>query len=120
MKYCIDYHKGFRKAEKADEFTIIYNKKNDALIDFLEKFKDKRVNLTISDSLTYPELKLLKTIRDAYPNLYLKFEVYDSDRIEDIVECGVPFFFGNRVNNWDEFLGLIDLGVTDIYIIEDK
>lgn len=119
MKYCIDYHKTLKNAKKADEFTINYTKKNDVLIDFLEKFKDKRVNLAISDSLTYPELKLLKTIRDAYPNLYLRFEVYDSDRIEDIVECGVPFFFGNRVNNWDEFLGLIDLGVTDIYIIEE-
>lgn len=119
MKYCIDYHKSFRKAEQADEFTIIYNKKNDALIDFLEKFKDKRVNLTIEKELTTSELKLLKTIRDSYPNLFLRIEKYDDEILENLVECGVPFFFSNRVNNWDEFLGLVELGVTDIYIVED-
>lgn len=118
MKYCIDYHKSFKNADKADEFTIKYTRKNDALIDFLEKFKTKRINLVIEE-VSYSELKLLKTIRDSYPNLFLKIETYNSKTIEDIVECGVPFFFGNRVNNWDEFLGLVDLGVTDIYIVED-
>lgn len=119
MKYCIDYHRGFKNADKADEFTITYTKKNDVLIDFLEKFKEKRINLFIKEEISYAELKLLKTIRNAYPNLFLKFESYNPENIEDIVESGVPFFFGNRVNNWDEFLGLIDLGVTDMYIVED-
>lgn len=119
MKYCINYHRNFKNADKADEFTITYNKKNDVLIDFLENFKDKRVNLTIDERLNYGELKLLKTISDTYSNLVLRFENYDSDAIEDIVDCGVPFFFGNRVNNWDEFLGLVELAVTDIYIVEE-
>lgn len=119
MKYCIDYFRSFKGIDKVDELTIKYNKKNDALIDFLEKFKDKRVNLTIEEKLTYSELKLLKTISDGYPTLFLRFENYNNDIIDDIVECGIPFFFGNRVDNWDEFLGLIDLGVTDIYVIEN-
>lgn len=119
MKYCIDYHKSFKNANRADEFTINYTKKNDVLIDFLEKFKDKRVNLTIEEELSYTELKLLKTICDSYSNLFLRFERYNPDTIELITECGVPFFFGNRVNNWDEFLGLVELAVTDVYIVED-
>ena len=119
MKYCINYHRNFKNPEKADEFIINYTKKNDALIDFLEKFKDKRINLTIEERLTYLELKVLKTISDSYPNLVLRFESYDSEAIDDIVECGIPFFFGNRVNNWDEFLGLIALGVTDTHVVED-
>jgi hypothetical protein len=119
MKYCINYHRGFKGADRADEFTITYNKKNDALIDFLENFKDKRVNLTIEEVLTYSELKLLKTIRDKYTNLYLRIENYNDNIIEDLTECGIPFFFGNRINNWEEFLGLVELGVTDIYVVED-
>lgn len=119
MKYCIDYYKGFKNLEKADEFTIKYTKKNDVLIDFLENFKDKRINLAIEERLSESELKLLKTICDSYSNLFLKFESYDYDYVEVITESGVPFFFGNRVNNWDEFIGLIDLAVTDIYIVED-
>lgn len=119
MKYCINYHRNFKNADKADEFTITYNKKNDDLIDFLEKFKDKRINLTIEELLSYSELKLLKTIRDGYPNLFLRIENYNDDILEDLTECGIPFFFGNRINNWDEFLGLVELGVTDIYVVED-
>ena len=119
MQYCINYNRAFKKPERADEFTIIYNKKNDSLIDFLEKFKDKRINLTIEEKLTFSELKLLKTIWDKYLNFVLRIENYDEEILEDITECGVPFFFSNRVNNWDEFLGLIELGVTDIYIVED-
>ena len=99
MKYCIDYHPSFKNIDIADELTVKYNKKNDALIDFLEKFKDKRINLTIEEPLSYSELQLLRTISDKYTNLILRFESYDNNSIEDIVECGVPFFFGNRVNN---------------------
>ena len=119
MQYCIDYYRNLRAKEKADEFTIIYTKKNDALIDFLEKYKDKRINLTIEENLTDGELKLLKTICNNYSNLVLRFENYDYNYVENIVESGVPFFYGNRVNNWDEFLGLVELAVTDIYIVED-
>jgi len=119
MKYCIDYYKNSKAKEKADEFTIVYTKKNDILIDFLEEYKTKRINLAINDKLTDGELKLLKTICDSYPNLVLRFELYDYDYIENIAESGVPFFYGNRVNNWDEFMGLVDLAVTDIYIVED-
>lgn len=119
MQYCIDYYKNSRAKEKADEFTIKYTKKNDVLIDFLEENKQKRINLTIEENLTDRELKLLKNICNVYPNLVLRFEDYDYNYIENITESGVPFFFGNKVNNWDEFLGLIELGVTDIYIVED-
>ena len=119
MKYCIDYYRNSRAKDIADEFTIKYTKKNDILIDFLEEYKDKRINLTIEEKLTDGELRLLKTICDNYSNLVLRFEDYDYDYVENITESGVPFFYGNKVNNWDEFMGLIDLAVTDIYVVED-
>ena len=50
MKYCINYHRNFKNPERADEFTINYTKKNDALIDFLENFKDKILSRTSSNS----------------------------------------------------------------------
>jgi hypothetical protein len=119
MKYCVDYYKNLKNKEKADEYTINYTKKNDILIDFLEENKDKRINLTIEEKLTDGELRLLKSICDSYSNLVLRFEDYDYDYVENITESGVPFFYGNRVNNWDEFTGLIDLAVTDVYIVEE-
>ena len=119
MQYCVNFYKHIKKLDIADEFTITYSNRNDVLIDFLEEFKDKRVNLTIEKQLTDSELKLLKTISDSYPNLFLRFEFYNYDYTENICESGVPYFFARHVNNWDEFLGLIDLGVSDIYVVED-
>lgn len=119
MKYCVDYFNHIQGLEKADEYTIKYSRKNDILIDFLEKNKTTRVNLTIEERLTEKDFKLLKPIYDAFPNLYLRFESYDVEVIDMIKECGIPFFFGNRVNNWDELIGFINLGVSDIYIVED-
>lgn len=119
MKYCVDYFRHIEGLDQADEYTIKYSKKNDILITFLEENKDKTINLTIEEKLDDVDYKTLKAIYSTFSNFRLRFEFYDSSEIENIVECGVPFFFGNRVNNWDEFLGLIDLGVTDIYIVED-
>ena len=119
MKYCIDYFQNSKAKDKADEFMIKYTKKNDILIDFLEENKTKRIILKIEEELTEGELKLLKTICDSYTNLVLRFETFDYQYVETITEIGVPFFYANRVNSWDEFIGLIELGVTDIYIVED-
>lgn len=119
MKYCVDYFNRISGFEKADEYTIKYSKKNDILIDFLEKNKTTRVNLTIEERLSEADLKLLKPIYDAFPNLHLRFESYDAEAFDMIKECGIPYFFGNRVDNWDELVGFINLGVSDIYIVED-
>ena len=119
MKYCVDYYNHVAGLEKADEYTIKYSNKNDILIDFLEKNKTKRVNLQIEEVLTDIEIKMLKPICLAYPNLYLRIESYDEEMQEKLLEYGVPFFFGNRANNWDTFMGLVESGATDIYIVED-
>lgn len=119
MKYCVDYFNHIQGLNNADEYTIKYNKQNDALITFLQKNQNKTINLAIEEKLNDADYQTLKVIYNTFSNFKLRFEQYNTDEIEDIVECGIPFFFANRVNNWDLYLGLISLGVTDIYIVED-
>lgn len=119
MKYCVDYFNHTKGLENADEYTIKYNKQNDALITFLQKNQNKTINLKIEERLDDIDYQTLKVIYNTFSNFKLRFELYNPDDIENIIECGIPFFFANRVNSWDLFLGLIDLGVTDIYIVED-
>lgn len=119
MKYCVDFYNHIIGYDKADEYTIKYTKKNDVLIDFLEKNNTKRVNLTIEEKLTDAEMETFVSIYEKFSNLVLRFESYDAEMIDLITKSGIPFFFGNRVNNWDEFLGLLNLGVSDIYVVED-
>lgn len=119
MNYCVDFYNHLTGYEKADEYTIKYTKKNDVLIDFLEKNNTKRVNLTIEEKITDAEMELFVSIYEKFSNLVLRFEFYDAETIDLIQKSGIPFFFGNRVNNWDEFIGFVNLGVSDIYIVED-
>jgi hypothetical protein len=119
MNYCVDFYNHLTGYEKADEYTIKYTKKNDVLIDFLEKNNTKRVNLTIEARITEAEMELFVSIYEKFSNLVLRFESYDADIIDLIQKSGIPFFFGNRINNWDEFIGFVNLGVSDIYVVED-
>ena len=119
MNYCVDFYNHLTGYEKADEYTIKYTKKNDVLIDFLEKNNTKRVNLTIEERVTEAEMETFVSIYEKFSNLVLRFESYDAEIIDLIQKSGIPFFFGNRINNWDEFIGFINLGVSDIYIVED-
>lgn len=119
MKYCIDYYNHFPNYEKADEYTIKYTGKINVLIDFLEKHNTKRINLVIEDELTDLLINDLKEISKKYSNLYFKFEYYSDEIAEIASENELRFFFATKASNWDTFLGLLETGVTDIYVVED-
>lgn len=117
MKYCFNYNKDTEHAKyinKADEWTIKYNPKDDTLLDFLDLHKDKRINLYINELV--PE-EFLYEITNKYNNLYLKLNTkiyYNKDKKYEF-----NFFFDELVNNWDTLIGLLKYGVTDIYIVEN-
>ena len=120
MKYCLNYNKDTEKSkciQKVDEWIIDYNSKDNTLLDFLEKYKDKRINIYINeDNINF---KFLTELCEKYNNVYIKF---NGDKYLEIVKQNKPnfkFFFDIMVNNWDVLIGLFKMGVTDIYIVED-
>ena len=122
MKFCTNYNQNTYKLKHIndfDEWTITYNPKDDTLLEFLETYKDKRINLYISDNYFKEYLKICKSLCEKYSNLYIKFDKYNENTIEDIVEECIPFFFDQRVTTWDLLQGFIELGVTDVYVCED-
>lgn len=119
MKYCLRYNKDTYKSKyinEADEWNIQYNPKDKTLLQFLEENQNKRINLCVDYNIDF---RFLKELCNKFSNLYIRFDRYSDIYIENIVEQDFPFFFEERVNNWDTFLGLIECGVTDIYVVED-
>ena len=45
MKYCINYRRDLKCKKEADELRIEYDRADTTLIRFLEKYKDKRINI---------------------------------------------------------------------------
>lgn len=121
MKYCIDYNKQTKILDKVDEVTIKYNSNDMTLLEFLLKYKDKRVNIYLEDiNITDEELEKILTLFNVKElSLYLKISTYDSILISKLKERKIPFFLEQVVNNWDLFWGFLSIGVTDIYIAED-
>lgn len=116
MKYCLQYNRELKITNQPEELIIKYNQNDKSLLYFLEQHKEQRIILFVEFDY---DLKMLKALCDKYSNLVIQFNFYNERTIENIVECNFPFFFGDRVSTWDKFLGLIELGVTDIYIVED-
>lgn len=125
MKYCLNYRPAHTEIMKqADELNIRYNKKDLTLVNFLEEYKDKRINIyieDIEDFCTNQELKKFEGIRESYPeySFYFKLSEYNEDLIQELKEKNFKYYISLFVNDWDVFMGLIQEGVSDIYIVEN-
>lgn len=117
MKYCTNYNQFTEKAsciQTADEWNIIFNEKDTTLLEFLNAHLDKRINLSISD------IKLLnfcEELSKKYTNLYIKFIDIPLEELKN-KDIHFKFFTNTLVNNIDIMQQLMDLKVTDVYIVE--
>ena len=116
MKYSVRYNKDFKSIEKVDEIIINYNKKDITLLDFIEENKNKRIILEVNID---EDITLLEELCNKYDNLIIKFLQYDENKIENIINSKIKYFFDIKVDNWDTFIGLVNLKVSDVYIVNE-
>ena len=123
MKYCIDYFKQSSILNEVDEIIIKYNYKDTSLPTFLEKYKEKRIIISIEDVEDFINrkevIKINSLYQSGYNNIVIRFDKYNEDLKETLKNLIIPFFFNIYCGDWDTFLGLINLKVSDIYIAED-
>lgn len=130
MKYCLPYIRGSKYMNMADEIIIPYTSED---INFLEallyRMKDVKARLIISveddDDFLLNKCEIIfLALKKDYPeiNFALRFATYNSD-MESIYGCclenKIPFFFAKYAQDLDTFHGLINMGVSDIYIVEE-
>lgn len=120
MKYCLNYNKDTQRSKsinEVNEWTIKYNSKDTTLLTFLDLHKNKRINLYIEDENI--NFTFLTELCNKYSNLYIKFK---SEYYLDIILKNKPnfkFFLDTWINDWDTLNGILQLGVTDVYIVEN-
>ena len=129
MKFAIPYTRKFNHFDRDDyQLNINYRPNIKALDAFIEKFKDKRINLIISLIPTEQfefeqqrDLDVIQILVDKYPETKIVtcFPYY-SEYIEDrLNEKNIPHYYEQQVKNWSRFRGFLSLNVTDIFIAED-
>jgi hypothetical protein len=114
----------------ADEIIIPYESED---INFLEallyRMKDIKARLIIDiaddDDFLFNHCEIIfLALKKDYPNINfaLRFMDYNKD-MEAIYGCclenKIPFFFRTYVQDLDTFHGLINMGVSDVYIVEE-
>lgn len=127
MKYCVeDYiNLSTELKETVDEITIYYqNQITPELIEFLDKNRHRRVNLYIEEEETFFKKNQYKAIAAIYEeqkyNISLLFNSYNEKNYEGYLsQKKIPFFYKDNINNWDTLIGMLELGVSDVYIVED-
>lgn len=119
MKYSIKFYKGCRTLERADEIIIKYDKKSAGLLDFVQKWnEDQRIIVDITE---LEDIESNLDIFAAAAGIHPEFAVmlHSTQNYEPIAALKLPFFFIDGVNCYDDLVGQITLGVSDVYILNE-
>ena len=126
MKYCISYSNKSHIIDKVDEIIIRYDKNKilNLFADFIPNHKEQRIIVDLC-FLDYGEdleaLKKVSTIHKERPELKFDLRVnnFEEDFTKILKSTNIAYFYNTYANNWDTFIGLVNAGVSDIYIVEN-
>lgn len=123
MRFCINYNKDTaikasvdnKLLEQVDEININYNPNDFTLMEFLEKYQEKQINIFFNEETIKFAEKISKIQREQ-PNFNIRvvlpyYNQEDYSKYEN-------FFFSDRVTTWETLRTFISLGVTELYITE--
>lgn len=125
MKYCVLYSNTSHIIDEVDEIIIPYDKNKILTLftDFIPNHQEQRVIVELRDN--YEEnliaLKKISAIHEEKPEL--KFDLlvnnFEDDFVKILKSANIAYFYRTYANNWDTFIGLVKMGVSDIYVIEN-
>ena len=129
MKYCVDFIKANESIlNEVDEINYTYDIKNIPQLErIIKDYNFKRINIIlavvdkekINQSIeTIRILKEKNNINNIYVQLFY-FSEEIREEINKLKEYNIPFYFFSKVNDWETFTGLINLGISDIFISGD-
>lgn len=119
MKFAIKFYQGCRILPDADEIIIQYNEKNPNLIKFVQEYKDnQRIVVNITELADIEDnLNIFEAAYKAHPQFAILLSY--KQNVVDIAEMNIPFFFIEGASNMDDVMGMLHLGVTDLYVMNE-
>ena len=126
MKYCINYteHRHFKYMKEVDELEYNYKREDVHLLDFLNNFSTKRLIIRLNEDILEEDVKRFAKIREEFPGVQIAFSLpafndYTSRGLfNELKNMGYEVFFHSLCNNWETLNVMKDMGVSDIYLVE--
>ena len=126
MKFCINYAKSSDVKDIVDEIIIRYENDIQLIINYIKEHQFQRVIIAIDDEeqcLLYNLIKKFAKIKEETEiDFSIRLPRYIKDYEDDLKYCQkvkLSYFFNTFVKDWDTLNGLIDLDVSDLYIVEN-
>lgn len=116
-----------KKLYEFDEIIIKYDHFTLALDDFIKYHKNQRIIIDLLDPQSIDEgsrfnenLELFKQVNEKWTNITIRLNLAeDILRVDQFKDAGLPFFINIRVDNLDTLRYLVDIGVSDVYIVNE-
>ena len=118
MKYCLPFTSELKYAKQCEELSIFYNRSDTSIVDFVKKYQEKRIIVRIDEILDIEsrDLNRLRYIYENYGNIVIKLSKKNVEIVDRIKNLEIPFFYREFPADTDQIIGMIEDGVSDIYI----
>lgn len=129
MRYCMNFQNETRILNKVDEINIKYNRNNTHILEFLEAHQGQIINICLENAeavelfINNNEVHNLSYIKSQYPILQFKVRLFTYNKNQELFnklkENNIPVFINTYINSWDMLTTYLQLGVSDIYIVNE-
>lgn len=120
MNFAVPFKRDFKYLDDENlQFNIRYKPEKEKLKDFIEKYKNHRINFQIGEQNFYTCVKIIRDLKEEIPesSIVVAIDHYISKKeIDTLYETNIPFYFLKTVSNLDEFHHFLKLKVSDIII----
>ena len=125
MKYAINYNSNFKNYEQADEVILKYFNEQQKIdiLDFVQIDKHSNLRIILAaeklETLTSEDIALFTQIKAVHPETAVRIGLHQKDFFFEFLNNEIPYFFDAFVDSWDMFNAFVNLGVSDIYIVNE-
>lgn len=124
MKYCFNYNRCSESLSLLDEVNVKFDPEDlDIIFDYMLEHTHQRINAKIvneRDIYTYNLLEKFEIFRDDNPTIDFAIILpkYDSNLAGICRQKELKFYFDVVVRDWETFNTFIQVGVSDIFLVE--
>ena len=122
MNLAVPFMRNFKYLNDENlQLNIKYRPKIKALNDFIQCYKNHRINIYIEDKLKESDFEILKALKETFPEskIVYCFPYYSPSLEQQLNEKNIIHYYSELVTDWDTFNGFLSLNVTDIFIGEN-
>lgn len=119
MNVAIPFKLNFELNDKVQEFNIYFNPANnslDTLIEFIQEFQDKQINIEYRNGIDVKSAAALSKIGD---NVRFRLRAEDITKINQLRDRSCQFFFDNSMaaTDWISLYYQVEIeGVSEVYL----